>query len=559
MTVLMRYEPLPARSAPVRRRATRAAAAVASGGLIVGMGAAGAAPAFAATSDDCDGTNTLTAPGDGAADIQALLDADTAIVCLSGSFPLTEQLTFDHSLTLFGLSGAELNGQNLTRIIEGTTGSSLTVQNLAMVDGSGAFGGAILIDGDLLVENSRFDSNSAVLDGGAIYVEDSSGNDVEIIDSVFVDNATGVADPDGYSGGAIYNRSSDFFAIQGSTFTGNSASEFGGAVFGYAVLVSDSTFTDNVSSEAGGGLYGVLMASIDSTFTGNESPIGGGVAGGTYGAAIGTTFVENTAELAGGGFAGYGAALVLNSTFVGNDTNGVGGALAGAEGQIALSTFLDNTAQGDEGGESAEAVFIYPGIDDSNTMSIGGSIFAGSRGLPQLGRIDEVDAPEFADEGGNVFSTSQAVETALTAPAESTLFSRSKTEIFGSSPALAGNGGTTQTVALVPGSPAIDAVPADVFEDGFGFGPTASTGFAEASEFAAASELAATSDSPDLDQRGEERTGLRDAGAFEFGDAELAATGPASTNALGWLGAALLAAGAMVVASTRGATRRATR
>ena len=44
-------------------------AAVASSGLLVGIGAS---PAWAAPADDCDVANTVTAPGEGAAEIQAL-------------------------------------------------------------------------------------------------------------------------------------------------------------------------------------------------------------------------------------------------------------------------------------------------------------------------------------------------------------------------------------------------------------------------------------------------------------------------------------------------------
>lgn len=492
------------------RRFARSAAAVASSGLLVGLGAASAAPAVAAEATDCTGPNTVDASVGDETDVQALLDADTAIVCLQGSFLLTQPLTFDHNLTLFGLTGAELDGNDLTQLIAGSSSAELTVQNISFVDGSvTGNGGAIFSNGVLSIENSQFTGNSA------------SG-----------------------FGGAVFNDSGSTFDILDSTFTNNSA-DLGGAVYGEGIILDASTFTANVA-QAGGAVFAYAMVAYQSTFTENEAIGGGAILAENYAAIAGSTFVDNVADSIGGAVSTYGAYLGLNSTFVENSAGDVGGALFVGYGQSGLSTFLNNQA-GDETDES-EAIFT---IGDG-TFEVVGNIFAGSRSAAQLG----ADAPDlYGDGGGNVFSTAESVETALGTPDPSTLFSRSVASIFGAGAAPAGNGGLTQTVALIAGSPAIDAVPAGSFAP-------VSSGLASAAEGLELSPaLTAVFTTGVEDQRSVERTGLADAGAYEYGDAELAATG-ADANAAGWIGgiaALLLGAGAAVVIGSRVAGRRSAR
>ena len=540
-------------------RVTRTAAAVASGGLLVSMGAVGATPAFAADATDCAPGNTVDAATGTAGDIQTLLDANTAIVCLSGTFPLTAPLEFDHNLTLFGLTAGELDGNDSTRLIEGGAGARLTVQNLSLVDGSAVRGGAIFVDGDLTVENSSFANNTADEDGGAIYVAIATGNPTILVtDSTFSGNATGplIDGFDGYSGGAIYSDSIGTFTITGSEFTGNSASYLGGAVFGYAVLTEQSTLSNN-SAGGGGALYAALMASLESTYSDNSAEYGGGVMALAYAASIGSTFVGNEASFAGGaiasglggggGLGGYGSVQSLNSTFVDNTAVEFGGAILADYGQVSLSTFLNN--QVDSSGEG-NAIYLFA---DESEIEIAGNVFAGTSSAAQLG-AEPLGA--YSDLGGNVFSTARATEAALVAPHPSTLFSRSVTSLFGPSPALTANGGTTATVALVSGSPAIDAVPPETL-DQIDFLPTSALASA-AAELQSVADLTAAAADAGLDQRNIERTGFADAGAFEFGDAELAATGSdATTN--GWLaalGAMLLGSGvaAALVARRRSRT-----
>ncbi len=546
-----------------RRRLLRTAAAVTSSGVLAGLGVTAAAPAFAATAADCNAGNTVDASTGDAADIQTLLDADTAIVCLSGTFPLTSTLTFDHDLTLFGLDDATLDGGGSTQLLSGGVGGSIVAQNIAFENGQAIFGGAIYVDGDLEIENSTFTNNESFEDGGAIYVNgDSSAPSVSITGSTFTNNQTGpeFSEFDGYSGGALYvEDSSGLIEIVDSVFTGNEASEAGGAVFAYAAVVDSSTFTDN-SAPAGGALYGAAGFVYESTFSENSAEFGGAIASVVYGAAFGSTFVGNEAEFAGGALAtglgiddgpvGYGAVITLNSTYVSNSAGEVGGAVFADYGQVGFTTFLENRANGEEVGEEGEAIFAT-GFD--GTLQIGGSIFAGSRSNAQLGQDGE---GSFEDFGGNVFSTPRATEVALETVDDSTQFSASVSQIFGPSPALANNGGSTQTLRLPASSPAVDAVPEGVFD-------TVSTSLdAALGEFASAAQFIAAVDDVNVDQRNEPRTtGLSDAGAFELQadeiGSELADTGldDVKVSLLGGFAALLVGIGAAFAIGTRRLSR----
>jgi predicted outer membrane repeat protein len=501
-------------STPLRLHAARAAA-VASSGLLVGIGVTAATPALAATEADCTVANTLDAASDTELDLQALLGADTAIVCFSGTFPLTTPLAFDHNLTLFGLTAAELDGNDLTGLLVGSGTASLTVQNITFTDGSATEGGAIASDGNLLVENSVFRGNTASNHGGAIF-NAGGGYDVQIVDSVF---------------------------------TGNTATNGGGAVYGSGVSIVESTFTEN-AAVGGGAVYGFGVFSAESTFTANEAEVGGAVFGGQYNASAGSTFIGNEAEVVGGAMVDYGVSQVINSTFLENVAGEVGGAILTTSGQIALSTFIENRANSGVGVDASEAIMAE---GDGDTVAVLGNIFAGTRANAQLGSFS---AGAYSDGGGNVFSTTQTAESALGTPDPSTQFGRSLASIVGTAPSAQDNGGSAPTIALVAGSPAIDAVPEGDFEDFFG--PVSALSPANDRFAEAVDDLQAAITDATVDQRNVERTGLLDAGAFEYGDAELAATG-ADSGVTAWLAGAaalLLGLGVTVIALARRSRRR---
>lgn len=521
----------------MRRRIVRTTSALASTGLLVGFGVSAAAvPAFAATDADCTDANSLaSADGDDAADIQALLDDDgVSVICLTGTFPVTATLTANRDITLYGLPSAVLDGldTNSILVVSGEANTT-TLQNLTFENGSGSNGAAVNAY-TVIVENSIFQSNEAAF-GGAIF-----SYDVTVTDSQFLSNTADSGDGFGF-GGAIMSYGSA--VVTDSIFTLNEAELSGGAITSYdSVEATGSTFTSNYASAVGGAILGEELVDVSSsTFTQNEAEFGGAITGYEQVTVGRSTFVDN--------FSAYGGAInsddvvsVVNSTFVDNEATDEGGAIYAGTGTVGFSTFLNNTAAEPVDGEELPGEAIYLEFDGEDDLEIRGNIFAGTSGNPQLGVGTVVEPTAIVDRGGNVFSTSEATEADLNDPAESTLFSQSISAIFGASPALDDNGGSTETVALVPSSPAVDAVP-----------PLVDVTLAPASLLAS------------IDQRGEPKAGeFVDAGAFELQDdelggegAELADTGPDDTKAslLGGFAALFIGIGAAFAIGTRRISR----
>ena len=450
-----------------RRRVTRVAAGVASSGVMAALGLAGATPALAATEADCD--YTFTAPTDAPVNIQTALNtaADGEVLCISGTFTLTTgPLVYFDDVTILGLADAVLDGADTYGILI----DDFYVDN---IDGSS----------NLTVQNIRFTNGNAD-SGGAI----GGGGDVTAIDSVFDNNFAA------FAGGAIY---ADNRAIsEGSVFTSNGI---------------DPTDPTTFTIDGGAISAGFSVTATDSTFTGNRAFDDGGAIG-SYGFAesYSSTFVDNQGE-DGGAISGY-AVFSENSTFQGNSAD-LGGAIITDYGIINQSTFLNNTA--------VEGQSIYKS-DNSNTVQVVGNIFAGGTPDAQLYADTEDPTEMFEDLGGNVFSTATGTEF-LETEAPSSKFSKSVAAIFGTNTA-AFNGGIADTVALPPGSVAIDAVPAG-------------------GEFAVL-----------VDERGVARDDLSDAGAYEAIPV-LADTGLESTGWIAGLSVLFLAAGAIAVGFTRRSRR----
>lgn len=529
MSAPILHASLPA-SSPRGRSFLRTATAVAStGGLLVGFGAVGVTPAFAASATDCTTDNTLTAGPDQAANtlaLQTLLSGTAPVVCLDGTVLLTNTLTVTRELTVFGRTNAVLDGGDTRRVF--TASSPLTLQNLTIQNGF------------------------STADGGAVL-----GDVVTVIDSTFTGNSATL-------GGALLAQS---VTVSGSTFENNSSEWDGGAIVGYAALsITGSTFIDNQSGFDGGAIYGYGDVSVtNSTFTGNAADDDGGAISAKGAVSVtGSTFANNSAAWYGGAMYAE-SSTVRNSTFVSNTAGDEGGAIFTGSSDVQFSTFLNNTVEPPLQPVSAElepsngvllelpGESIYLAVSDGDVLTIRGNIFAGDGARAQLGV--GVYAPDPApgvitDRGGNVFSTTPELEANFAAPDVSTQFGKTPAQIFGAGATLGNNGGVTQTLPLIAGSPAIDAVPPFV-------------GSSSEQSFAPAAIADVT-----LDQRGQARTGLLDAGSFEFvapaatpspspSPAELPPTG-ADTGVAGWLAAIaalLLGSGTAVALGARRRTR----
>ena len=277
---------------------------------------------------------------------------------------------------------------------------------------------------------------------------------------IFQNNTAGI-------GGGLLNRFGTL-TMTDCVFQNNTASSGGGMLNDGHLTAIRCTFANNTASQVGGGLftYGPVTM-IGCTLSGNAS---GGPGGGIYNGNGGVhltltdcTLVGNVAGTDGGGAISNvdGTLTVTNCTFTGNqattndDVYGGGGAIAIIRG---TTTLTNDIFSGDAapGGGGEEIFFNQGGAGNSLTIShcdiAASAVYGPGRG-PASG-------PLYTDGGGNLSADP------------------------GLGP-LQGNGGLTQTRALLPGSPCIDAGTA--------------TG------------------APATDQRGAARVGPPDIGAYEYG------------------------------------------
>ncbi len=236
------------------------------------------------------------------------------------------------------------------------------------------------------------------------------------------------ADLDG-KGGAIRNLEN--LTLTGSTLSGNSAGNVGGGIFNDngTATITNSTFIGN-SAEGGGGIFNGFDSTTtitSSTISGNSATIG--VGGGIFNNGSTTTITSstisgNSATIGAGGgiFNNGGTTTITSSTISGNSATFAGGISSFAGG----TTTLNNTILA-----ANTAVQSDPDIRFSSSASF----FTGTFNL--IGDGTGQDA--FGDGvNGNQVGTSSNPIDPLLGP-------------------LADNGGPTQTHALLPGSPAIDA------------------------------------------------------------------------------------------------------
>ncbi len=314
---------------------------------------------------------------------------------------------------------------------EGLTGTivlmtgELAITKLLTIAGPGA---------DVLTVSGNHASR--VFNIGATFTVDISG--MTIADSG-VSNA---------AGGGILN--SGALTVTNSNLRGNRATSGGGIYNEGTLTVTGSTLSGN-NGFAGGGIANAGSGTVivtNSTLSGNSQ--GGGAGGAIYNAGTltvtGSTLSGNSAS-AGGGIVNSGTLTVTNSTLSGNIAGfDGGGIITSSQGTVTLtsSTISGNTANGHMFGDGGGGIFNnYGRLHTSNTIIAGNSSSAtgpdlfgdlGSEGYNLIGNNQE----------GSGFVASDLVGTPF-APIDPLLGP------------LQDNGGLTQTMALLAGSPALNA------------------------------------------------------------------------------------------------------
>lgn len=225
------------------------------------------------------------------------------------------------------------------------------------------------------------------------------------------------------SGGGIYNCFGTL-TVTDSIITGNKI-RGGNGTFGY-----------------GGGIYNCpdsTLTLINTTLSDNSAEIGGAICNGGTLTIVNSTFSGNVAhQHRGGAIASYGFLKVINSTFYGNSSGLSGSAGAILNGGLFQSegTLLINnsTMSGNIAEEGAGIVNVK-----GSMVFIQNSIVANNIGGNCRGSINSLGYNLSSDKSCSLDGPGDLNDTdSLLGP-------------------LQNNGGPTDTMALLPGSPAIDA------------------------------------------------------------------------------------------------------
>jgi hypothetical protein len=235
-------------------------------------------------------------------------------------------------------------------------------------------------------------------------------------------------------GGGIAN--SGTLTVSRCTLSGNNSPTAGGGIvninFG-TLTVRDSTLTKNSGGTGGaicngGDFTGGLVTLINSNLSENSGTFGGAIANDGTVRVINSTLWGNTAQFAGGGISNVGTMTVINSTLSGNSSVADGGGIVTGD-----SLFGDRESE----------------LTLNNTIVAGNLRGGGSDKVPDDVRGMASDSSSSNLIGvGSGSNLSNAVNGNQVGTPESPIDPK-----LGP---LQDNGGPTQTLALKPGSPAID-------------------------------------------------------------------------------------------------------
>ncbi len=397
-------------------------------------------------------------------------------------------------------AGVTISGGGLSRVFQADTGVSASFSGLTITDGRAnldaslnAAGGGLLNNGTVTLTNCTFSGDTAQGGNGG--------------------NGSGAAHPgnggNGGSGegGAIFNNSTATLTLTNCTLSGNTAQGGAGGNGGNS-SVEDGTGGNggNGGSAAGGAIFNnstVTLTLKNCTISGSTAQGGNGGysgQGGFIGDFNGRPYFGPSGAPGNGG-SGAGGAIFNNSTATlpltnctlsgnmalggngGSGGSGAGGAIynnSTATLSLISCTLAGNTAR-------AGVSFSFPGgsgrgggIFNNSTATLVDTIVAGNAASTGRAVVGQDLVGPFTSLGNNLISRTDGstgwvgsdLTGAVAAPLNALLAP------------LGSYGGPTQTIALLPGSPAIDA-------------GASGTGI------------------PTTDERGMNRVGVTDIGAFE--------------------------------------------
>jgi hypothetical protein len=414
------------------------------------------------------------------ADLRAVAagGAKVTFAC-DGAFILTSTITNTEDVVLDGSGhSVTISGNHAVRVFVVGTNGKLTLNHLTIADGATAGGGAGLLNlggtvnatDCIFVGNKNTVSSANEFGGGAIYNGGIMNLDLCAITNngavgLNLNSSLGVNG----SGGAIFNDGA--LVVRRSTFAGNWASGGGpgsdgngGAIYNEGTLWLENSTLANNGAGGATGVKGLDGGSFDGNPAGWPGGPGGQGAGSALfnagnATAVNTTFAGNTAQGGPGGNGGNGGTF---SAYGGN--GGLGGNGGDAWGtiydasgllQLVNCTLANNRGYGGNGGMGGQGGLAPPG-GPPGSHGGPGSNGTGTGGIKSSGSllINTVLSANYSnfngsitDGGHNLSSDASCVLTGVGS------MNNTDSELG----PLADNGGPTLTMALLAGSPAINA------------------------------------------------------------------------------------------------------
>jgi hypothetical protein len=331
---------------------------------------------------------------------------------------MSGQLLLNKSLDIEGPGADQLtiSGNHASRVFQVASNTTVSIAGLTMANGYfrtfGDAGAGILNQGTLTLSNStvannRADGSESAWGGGIV-----NRGTLAVLNSAVTGNVTATVSG---GGGAGIENYGTLMVVNSNVSNNNGGGGFGGGIqnAGGTVTISGSTLTANVCTSFAGIYNQSGMVTItDSTLSGNMAGFSaGGISNEAMMAIDDSTITGNSAEDGGGGILNDGTLTITNSTIAGNSNN--------------FSS---------RGG----------GIWNDGSLSLHNSILAGntdSGGAPDLyGNLDSSGYNLIGNTSGGSGYTG--------------------TDLLNVNPVLGplqDSGGPTQTMGLLPGSPALNA------------------------------------------------------------------------------------------------------
>jgi hypothetical protein len=239
------------------------------------------------------------------------------------------------------------------------------------------------------------------------------------------------------------------------TLSGANTSSSGGAINNAGNLtLTDCTLSSNIAAKGGGAIVnlGTLGLNFSTVSSNRTVTSGGGIFSTGVLSVRNSTISGNTAKVDGGGVYDNGSpTLLVDSTLYGNTAASGGGLFSGpaATVKVLSCTITANRAMHDAGGGVEIGASTTGLVTLLNTLVAGNVTGTGSTPGDALGALDPASVSNLIGDGDQA--------TGLSNGQGGNQIGTAAKPVVPKLAKLADNGGPTQTVALLAGSPALDA------------------------------------------------------------------------------------------------------